>query len=313
MSRPLDRLTLLETFTRIAERGVISAAARDLGISQPAASRRLHELEIRLDTLLVQRTTHGLTLTEEGEALLADARALIDGWTDVEERYRDGDGTLRGTLRVVVPVALGQRHLATLACELQRAHPALTLDWRLQDGAIRFTDVGCDCWVKVGPVPDERLVVREVTRVERSLFATPDYLDRAGRPRSPRAAERHDFLALAPFEGGVLPLSRRRRGGGETPTVIRPRTRLITDDVMALRVAALSGLGLAVLPRWLVADDLAAGALVDVLPGWRAPTLAVSAATLPGRHRSRRLALFLECLQERLPALLDPSASSTGR
>ena len=305
MSRPLDRLTLLETFVRIAERGGISAAARDLGLSQSSASRRLHELETRLGTTLVQRTTHSLALSEAGEALLVDARELLDGWTAVEERHSGDDDTVRGTLKAVVPVALGQRHLATVACELQREHPDLALDWRLADGPIRFAEVGCDCWVKVGPFPDERLVVREIARVERLLVASPGYLDEAGRPRTPRAVERHRFLALAPFEGGVLPLSRRRDPDDTTPTVVRARARVTTDDVMALRTAALSGLGLAVLPRWLVADDLAAGTLVDAMPAWRAPTLPIGVATLPGRHRPRRLSLFLDRLQTRLPALLD--------
>ncbi len=125
MSKSLDRLALLTTFARIAERGSISAAARDLGFSQASASRQLAELERRLGVQLIQRTTHRLALTQSGADCLSDARGLLDGWEALVERFAGEDSAVRGGLKIVAPIALGQRHLAEAALRFQQAHPAV--------------------------------------------------------------------------------------------------------------------------------------------------------------------------------------------
>ena len=200
MSKPLDRLTLLETFVRIADAGSISAAARDLGLSQPSASRQLAELESRLNTQLIRRTTPSMALPESGHELLADARQLIDGWESLEEKHLSDNSRIAGNLKVVAPVALGQLHLARIAWRFQQEHPGVTISWQLEDAPIRFSEVGCDCWVKIGPIPDETLVVRKLGAVERLLVASPALIDTHGKPRNPRSAER---LPLASDSVGV--------------------------------------------------------------------------------------------------------------
>ncbi|MEO0887430.1 MAG: LysR family transcriptional regulator, partial [Cyanobacteria bacterium J06648_10] len=142
MSKSLDRLTLLETFIRIADAGSISAAARDLGLSQPSVSRQLAELESRFKAQLMRRTTHELSLTEAGAQLLSDARQLLDDWEALEEKHLDSGETLRGRLRVVAPVALGQLHLIDIALQFQQQHPLISLSWQLQDDDIRFAEAG---------------------------------------------------------------------------------------------------------------------------------------------------------------------------
>ncbi|MEL7374635.1 MAG: LysR family transcriptional regulator [Pseudomonadota bacterium] len=158
MSKPLDRLTLLETFVRIAEAGSISAAARDLGLSQPSASRQLSELETRLQTQLAHRTTHTLSLTSAGRELLTDARALIRQWLSLEERHISSAADLRGPIKVVAPVALGQTALTQIAASFQQRHPGVQVEWLLDDAPIRFSEIGCDCWIRVGPVPGDKPV-----------------------------------------------------------------------------------------------------------------------------------------------------------
>ena len=312
MSRPSDRLALLETFVRIARAGSISAAARDLGVSQPTASRQLAELETRLHTTLVRRTTHELSLTEAGEALLDASRDLLSGWDAIEERHLGDASRLAGTLRVVAPVALGQTLLSGLACRFQTEHPDIVLDWELEDRAIRFAATGCDCWIRVGPVPDDTLVVRELATVERIVACSPGYLDGANAPSTPAGLKGLALLALEPFEGRAVPLTGPR---GRTVTV-RPAVRLTTNNIAALREATLGGLGIAVLPRWFVDAELGRGALVEPLPGWRAPTLPVNVAYAPARYQPRRLRVFVERLVAEAPGLLsrpiDTSKSATG-
>jgi len=305
MSRTSDRLGLLETFARIADAGSISAAARDLGLTQPTASRQLAELEARLRTTLIRRTTHELSLTEAGQSLLGDSRDLLSGWEALEERHRSDADRLAGTLRVVSPVALGQTLLSGVAWRFQREHPDIVLDWELEDRAIRFAATGCDCWIRVGRIPDDTLIVRELARVERIVVCSPEYLARAGSPPSgPRDLEKLALLALEPFEGRSIPLT---RGEGRVITV-RPAVRLSTNSIVALREATLEGLGLSVMPRWFVREELRTRALVEALPPWRAPELPINVAYARSRYRTRRLHSFIERLASTVPELLSRDA-----
>ncbi|MEM9304356.1 MAG: LysR family transcriptional regulator [Pseudomonadota bacterium] len=290
MSKPLDRLTLLETFVRIADAGSISGAARDLGLSQPSASRQLVELESRLKTQLIRRNSHSLALTEAGVALLADARRMLSSWEALEEAHLAGQGELRGALKVVAPIALGQLHLARLAWQFQLEHPQVSLNWLLEDDPIRFSELGCDCWIKVGPVPDERLIVRPLGEVERLLVASAPFMSRHGQPRTLKAAAMLDLVALAPFEGGTIPLT----GSDGERASIEPSLRTSSNNIMAVKEAVAMGVGMAVLPRWFISEELDRGRLVEVLPGWRAQSLVIHVAHAPGRHQPRRLGAFLD-------------------
>jgi DNA-binding transcriptional LysR family regulator len=299
MSKPLDRITLLETFVCIADKGSISAAARDLGLSQPSASRQLAELETRLNVQLIRRNTHSLALTDMGLELLTDARQLLDSWEVLEEKHLTGESRMQGKLKVVAPIALGQLHLARIAWQFQIDHPGVSINWQLDDYPIRFAEVGCDCWVKVGPVPDETLIVRRLGSVERLLVASKALIAEYGLPSSPKQAEKLPLVSLEPFEKDQIPLS---QSDGFT-TIIHPEPRMQTNNVFALKEAALMGLGMAIMPRWFVADELIKGDLVDLLPTWRAPSLDIHVAYLPGRHQTLRLRTLLTTLEAKVQTI----------
>lgn len=293
MSKRLDRLTLLSTFVRIAERGAISAAARDLGFSQASASRQLAELEDRLGVQLALRTTHNLSLTEAGKACLADARELLRGWEALVERNAEDDTALSGKLKVVAPVALGQLDLGDAALAFQAAHPDVEVIWELQDDPIRFSEIGCDLWVKIGPVPDETLIVRPLGTVQRLIVAAPALIEERN-VQQPNDLGELPCAALAPFEGGVISLA---NADGEAKS-ITASVALSTNNIFLAKKAALKGIGYAVMPRWLVATELADGRLLDVLPNWRAAKLTINAAYMPARRQTRRLKRFLEHLTD---------------
>ena len=306
MSKSLDRLTLLETFVRIAERGSISGAARDLGLSQASASRQLKELEDRLGHELIRRTTHSLSLTTAGEELLRDARQLISSWSAFEERHMITDGQVKGPLKVIAPIALGQRQLADIALDFQLRNPDVTLTWELADEAIRFAEVGCDCWIKVGRIPNENLIVRLLGRVERMVVASPDLIGRY-EFTSRDDVSNLPFVALNPFEGGRITLQSK----SDQQIHLEPRITLATNNIFSLHRAVVKGLGAAILPRWFIEEELAKKMLIDVLPQWRAAKLDVNVAFLPARHQPKRLELFLKALAEgfqRIPGIESPDA-----
>lgn len=299
MSKSLDRLTLLQTFVRIADAGSISAAARDMELSQPSVSRQLAELESRFKAQLMRRTTHSLALTEAGVELLADARRLLDEWEALEEKHLEAENTPQGQLKVVAPVALGQLHLLDMAIQFQQRYPLISLSWHLDDRPIRFAEVGCDCWIKIGSIVDESLIVEPLGHVERMVVAAPELLKAHGRPKTAGDLETLPFVALEPFEGKQIPLTSTQ---GKS-TILSPTVRLVTNNISALRKAALAGLGAAVMPRWFIEADLQEQRLVDVLPKWRAPTLTIHVASLPGRHRPYRLRSFLDTLRQTVPKI----------
>ncbi|MEO1249245.1 MAG: LysR family transcriptional regulator [Pseudomonadota bacterium] len=284
----------METFVRIAERGTISAAARDLGMSQGSASRQLKDLEDRLGVQLIRRTTHSLALTEAGQDVLTDARQMITSWEALEEQHAPDGDDLRGSLRIVAPVALGQLHLADIAIAFQAANPKVSVNWLLQDEPIRFAEVGCDCWIKIGPVPDDTLIVRCLGRVERLIVGAPEVAARLGA-QTPEAVENLPFATLTPFDGAKIGLSGPRDG----QVHLAVRSTLSTNNIMSLKRAAVCGLGAALLPRWFVSDELEAGSLVDILPGWRAARLDVNLAYLPARRQPQRLTVFIDMLEAR--------------
>lgn len=297
MSKSLDRLTLLSTFVRIAERGSISAAARDLGLSQASASRHLSELEARLNTALIERTTHNLALTETGRTALEDARDLLNGWSALAERFEDGHD-LTGTLRVIAPIALGQMHLIDAVLDWRVSHPNLHINWQLDDAEINLSETGADVWIRIGRPRDDRLIVRELMQVERLVVAHPDLVaDQASI--DPNSLEHLPAVSLSPFEGARLPLQRR---DGQS-VIVSANSNLVTNNIFAALSAVRKGLGVAVMPRWLISEDLKTGALIDVLPEWRAPALTATACYLPSRRQSRALNAFLSITETALSKL----------
>lgn len=299
MSTRFDRLALLETFVRIAERQSLSGAARDLGTSQPSVSRQLAALESRLGVVLARRTTHDVTLTPDGLALLADARRMIGEWEFIEERHSEEDA-LKGTIRVIAPVALGQSLFIKAAAQFMKDHPGITIDWRLRDDAIRFAEEGCDCWFKIGPVPDDTLVVRELARVERLVVATPDCLAR----HNGIDLDAMPWLTLGPFEGNRIELFDR----SETPQTFSVTPKIASDNIFAVYEAAMQGVGIAIMPRWFVASDLEDGTLIDAAPDLRAARLPVNLALASGTKRPARVEQFCNAVQDWCDVQLRVSA-----
>ncbi|GAA0486828.1 LysR family transcriptional regulator [Parasphingorhabdus litoris] len=294
----MDRLTLLETFIRIAERGSISAAARDLGLSQASASRQLSDLEDRLGVQLITRTTHSLALTSAGKACLEKARDHLTSWSLLVETFANEAHVMQGSLRVVAPVALGQKLLADTAASFQASFPDVRIDWILEDENIRFSEMGCDLWIKVGPVPDETLIVKPIISVKRIIVASPQLI--TSKDQTPDTLADLPFAALSPFEGGHIPLT--DKAGSKQS--FRPSVSFTTNNIFAVHRAILSGQVTAVMPEWLVREDLIEGRLLNTLPDWRAPDLPVNIAYAPANRQTVRLKKFVEEITSSLEALV---------
>ena len=235
-----DRLDLIRLFLRVAETGQISEAARTLGLSQPTASRFLKRLEALLGAQLVDRSPHGLSLTQAGQDFLLPARRLAEGWHDAVDALKAEQTDISGTLRVAVPIAIGQGFLAVIAARFLQAHPHMAIDWHLRDDAVDVTGRGYDLWIRAGKVHRDDLVVRHIYRVERAIATAA----RGAEITHPRALQSMPAVRLSTFVPGTIALT----GQGGEVFHLRQRTAFTTDNLYAALTAVLEGVGYGILP-----------------------------------------------------------------
>ncbi|MDZ5457514.1 LysR family transcriptional regulator [Azohydromonas lata] len=297
----LDRLALMATFVRIVEAGSLSAAAAQLGTTQPTVSRRLQALERSLGLRLIQRSTHAMQLTEDGQRCLERAKALLSDWEAFESDLRGRGEVAEGRLRVVVPHAMGQHHLMAPLAEFLHAHPRVDIEWLLHDDAHGLIAQGVDCAIQVGEVTDTSLVAIRLSSVERILVAAPQVLAGARAPSDPQDLAGLPWLALRTYYRADIELYHR---DGRQSRHLALRPRLSTDSLYALRSAALQGLGVAAVSAWSVTEDIAQGRLLHVAPDWVAPPLPVFLLYPPAPHYPARLRRFVEVFRRAMPPTL---------
>jgi DNA-binding transcriptional LysR family regulator len=293
-STSADRFELMETFVRIVEAGNLSAAAAQLGTTQPTVSRRLQALERSLGVRLLRRSTHSMTLTEDGQRCLERARELLADWHAFEADLRGAGDEPEGTLRVVAPHAFGQQQLVAPLAEYLARYPRVNVEWLLHDRRPDFIAEGIDCAIQVGAVDDQGAVAIKLAEVPRIVVAAPALLERVPPVRSPEALARLPWLALRPYYRNEVALTA-LDDGRDARFPIAPR--MSTDSLYALRNAALRGVGAAIASAWLVADDLAQGRLVHLAPAWRAAPLPVHLVYPQARFHPARLRRFLELIR----------------
>ena len=288
----MARLQDAETFVAVVEASGLSAAARRLGRTQPTVSRQLAALEARLGVRLVERTTRRLRLTSAGRTYFERCKTLLDLARDADEVVADMGGTLRGSLRVSMPPTYARRRVAPLLPAFFAAHADLRLEMVLTGERSDLVGAHFDLVVRLGPLPDSTLQCRVLSTERFVLTAAPRYLAAHGTPRRVTDLAHHRCLATETF--GVRDRwrfadTRRRATVDVTPA-------LLSDDLALLHDAARAGAGVAVLPEYLVADDLAAGSLARVLPRFRLPGFRAYAVLPSSRHVPRRVRAFLDFL-----------------
>jgi DNA-binding transcriptional LysR family regulator len=305
----LDDIGLLQTFVRIVEAGSLSAAATLLGTTQPTVSRRLQALERSLGLPLLQRSTHTMKLTEDGERCFERAKALLASLEAFASDMRGDRDQPDGTLRVVVPHAFGQHQLVKPLADYLRRYPRVSVEWLLHDGQPNFIADGIDCAILVGAVADPAVVAIRLTEVPRIVAAAPSVLGRAARPAHPSDLADMPWLALRTYYRDTITLTH-ASGGERVELAIRPR--MSTDSLYALRSAALMGLGVCVASSWLLTDDLAQRRLLHLAPSWQADPLPVHLVYPHARFYPARLRRFIEVMRESVPAVVDGADSAGG-
>jgi DNA-binding transcriptional LysR family regulator len=294
----MERIGDLDLFLRTIEKGSISAAARSLDLSPAVGSQRIKRLERELGLSLLYRTTRKLTPTPDGLALAERSRVLIEDLRELTATLKGGATEVAGRLNVTMPQTFGSRFISPLLPEFLAKHPQLTLNVDLTDRMVDLVGAGYDLALRIGALEDSSLVARKLARNRRVLCAAPSYLAARGTPRTPEELKQHDCLLLA--SGGGQPNAWHFKGPRGKEMTVHVTSRMRSNHGGILRDAAVAGLGIAQHSLWHISDDLAAGRLAVVLPGFALPETGIY-AVMPQRHLvPARIRAFVDYLAERL-------------
>ena len=306
----MDRIDLLQVFVRVAETGSFTRAADRLGLPRASVSTAVQQLETRLGSRLLHRTTRRVGLTPDGEVMLERARALVADMEDMEQQFLPARGQVSGRLKVDVPSRIARRLIAPALPDFFALHPAIELELGSSDRAVDLVLEGIDCALRVGPLANSSLVARPLGHFTLINCASPAYLQRHGTPRTPADLPEHVAVNYAsPTSGRAAPWEWLR--DGETST-LRMRSQVAANNAETYIACALAGLGLIQIPAYDVREHLAAGELVEVLPDARAEPLPVQLVYPHRRNLSRRMQAFVGWLETVLADALDKPTQPTG-
>jgi DNA-binding transcriptional LysR family regulator len=294
----LDRVGDLSLFLRVLDLGSISAAARSLDLSVAVASQRLKRLERDLGVRLLHRTTRQLHATPEGAALAEQGRALVEDLEALTGGLRRSATEVSGTLRVTLPASFGRQYISPLLPQFLALHPRVKLSVNLNDQLLDLVGSGFDLGIRVGALDDSGLVARQLAINRRVLCAAPDYLRRHGTPRAPADLAKHECLLLVGSQGRQDVWRLGDGKGGEIAQ--RVHGRFESNQGELLRDAVVAGLGIALHSIWHVHEELRAGRLQVVLPGYPIAATGIHAVMPQRRLVPPRVRAFVDFLAEQL-------------
>jgi LysR family transcriptional regulator, transcriptional activator for dmlA len=293
--QPVD----LGFFSTLAACGSLSAAARELGVTTPAVSKHLAQMEARVGVPLVTRTTRRMSLTPEGELYLAHSRRILGEIDDLAQLLGTAKGTPKGLLRVNATFGFGRGHVAPVISRFVRKYPLVEVQVQLSVNPPPLTEDAFDVCIRFGEPPEARVIARRIAANRRILCAAPAYLARNGTPKTPSDLARHNCIGIRQGDEAYgmwrLTLDRSKR---QHPEAVKIRGNLTTNDGGIAVKWALDGHGILMRAEWDVASCLRSGTLVHVLPQYHTPDADIY-AVYPQRHQmSTRVRAFVEFIFE---------------
>lgn len=302
----MDRLKLMETYAAVVQLGSYTRAAKELGVTRAMVSKRIQDLEAVFGVRLLSRNTHSLSVTATGADYYESCTQLLADLAVLEDRMQTRRQDPRGLLKILTSKTFGETILAPVTAEFCTRYPNIQVQMALGDWAQGqdLISAGYDMVIRRLPVRDSALVARQIVALERVLVATTEYLEVRGIPKFPTDLSRHNCLDS---RGAALHVW--EFDGSEGHASVRVTGSPRANSSIAILHAARGGLGIALLSTYLVADDLASGRLIRVLPGWRAEARKLYAVYQKDAHRPLRTRLFLDYLIARTREIADSSES----
>jgi DNA-binding transcriptional LysR family regulator len=293
-------LERMRTFVRVAERGSLSAVARELGVGQSTVTRHLRELEEAVGVPLLSRTTRRVTMTDEGSRYYARSVEILRLVEQAGDEVRGTRGAPAGTVRISSTAAFGVLHVSRLIFAFQDRYPDIGVDLSLTDERVDLVREGVDIALRLGPLTDSSMRLKALGQSRRLLVAAPDYLAERGRPAVPQDLTGHEGIRMSNVAGSdTLVL----QGPDGKYHAVPFGGRLRVDHGLAAREALVAGRGIAPAHRWLVGDLLAAGRLEVVLPHYSLPLVPLNMLIVPERAGIARVRLLVDFLAEQIGSI----------
>jgi len=293
----MDKLSEMEAFVSVVDQGGFTDAARKLGMSKSAVSKHVSALEARLGARLLNRTTRRVNPTEIGLAYYDRATGVLSQAHEADEMVSAMQGDPRGSLRVSVPVTFGVSQISGLLGDFLSEYPDLSVNVTLDDRFVELVAEGYDVAIRIGQLEDSSLRARKLAESSAFIVASPDYVKKHGNPARIEDLSGHELLHYSNLSTGNF-WRLRTRSGEERH--VRVGGRLTANNGDTLMRAAESGLGIALLPAFILGPALKRGSLVEVLSEVQLDPVGVFAVYPPGRFTRPKLRAFIDFLAERL-------------
>ncbi len=286
----MRRFGAISVFVAVVENGGFTAAARTLGISKSAVSKRINQLEAHLGVRLLHRTTRKLSLTEAGERYFAHATQALAAANQAEDAVAELQGEPQGQLRISSPMSFGRLHVAPMIPKLLKRYPKLKIDLVMDDRRVDLVAEGFDTAIRAGNLPDSTLIARKLAPVRQVLCASPDYIDRYDRPSTPAELFGHNCV-LYSYSSDADKWTLIGEGGPVTVTVSGSYK---VNNSEALLEALREGVGIGRLPTFVAGPDLKAGRLVKLFESYRIPEFTLYAVFPEREYLPAKLRVFLD-------------------
>ncbi len=283
-------------FVAVADGGSFTAAAAALGLSKASVSKAVTRLEASLGITLLHRSSRVVAVSTAGAGLLEEARAMVAAATAATEAARGDRLDLAGPIRLAAPMSFGIKVLGPVVAAFLERHPAVEIDLLLSDARNDPIAEGIDLTLRIAPLADSSLLARTIAPVAGSVIASPSYLEKHGTPRHPLDLARHRLIGYG-HRQRAMPLHFSRKG--EEATVM-PTGPLFTNNGDVMVPIIVAGGGIAVLPDFIAADELAAGTVVPILTDWSLPQSHLHLLSPPSRLRPARVRAFSDHLVDTL-------------
>ncbi len=294
----MSRWEGVEVFAQVVMSGTFSKAAENMGVSKSHVSRQVSQLEERLGAQLLNRTTRKVTTTEMGQAFFLRCKEMLAGLDEAERAVLDLQEEPRGTLRMTVAGAFGERYVAPAAADFMLQNPRLTIDLTFTGRTVDLVSDGYDLAIRAGALKDSSMIARRIATRKLTICASPDYIARYGQPETIIALKNHNCLQ------GTNPTWRFREQANHH-SEIRVDGNWRSNNGYALLQAACKGLGIVQLPDFYVREDIQQGRLVSLLDDVRPIDTAVWAVYPSNRHLSAKVRLFIAFLIDRFAQVDD--------
>lgn len=295
--KKLPDLEAWAIFAKVAETGSFARAADELSLSQATVSKAISRLEARMKITLFHRTSRRVSITETGSAALDHANRILASGEALESELAEQSASLRGSIRLAVPMSFGLTYVAPKIPLFLDAHPDVNLDVEFDDELVDLVANRFDVALRISVLADSSLLARRLCSVRILLVASPAYFERYGRPRHPRELAGHRALMYAHTRSGTGWRFRGPMGQEFTQVVLSP---VRMNNAEGLTPALHAGLGLALQPEFLVREDIQSGRLESTMEDWQVDPIALHIVTPPGRRRPTRVQALIDFLAKQI-------------